>query len=92
MAFFEMGKYYVTHACGKTDEAAVEKSMNQYRDDKLIYDEAKLTGEAYKYNFGDMAGDAEVTARYHYSVADKYYWVKTDAKGGRKYVKESDLA
>ena len=46
MAFFEMGKYYVTHAAGKTDEGAVEKSMNQYRDCKLMYDEGKLTREA----------------------------------------------
>lgn len=87
MAFFEMGKYYVTHAAGKTDEGAFEKSMNQYRDAKLMYDEAKIAGEPYKYN----VGEADVTARYHYSVVDKFYWVKTDAKGGRKYVKEADL-
>lgn len=87
MAFFEMGKYYVTHAAGKTDEGAVEKSMNQYRDEKLMYDEGKLTGEAFKYNFGD----GDVTARYRYSLTEKYYWVKTDAKGGRKYVKEADV-
>ena len=92
MAFFEMGKYYVTHAAGKTDEAACEKALNQYRDEKLIYSDVKIAGEPFKYNFGDCAGDAEVTARYHYSIVDKFYWVKTDAKGGRKYVKETDLA
>ena len=84
-------KEFVSYNPGKEDEKALEKV---YVYPELVYYEG-TQGEAYKYDLQQVVkaagAEGRITTRHRYSLVDKKYFIDSDGKGGRVYVKEEDV-
>ena len=86
-------KEFVSYNPDKEDEKALEA---RYMYEELTYYPRTLKPEMwYKYDLGSVikacGAEGRITTRHRYSLVDKKYFIDSDGKGGRVYVKEEDV-